>query len=456
MPPSSNVPHPLQSLRDNLPHSIPWNVAPRSGLHVTAEMRKLLAQPGFLKTKEGGNRLRSLYINQRDDHTLEIPESIGFNPETLSSFGRYCYYGVLRKVVEEFENGTAPALDATETEYEAGYATIIVWGSQRVSGIGFDPSHREVIEFLISHKLPLNLPDICGLTPLHHFMINDRIESRNIPILRTLLVGGANPNVQDRYGGVPLFNACDKKYLEAIEVLMEFGADLSIKDADGYSPMMIYNAMGPQVSATVEKCLRRQRGEDPLPRSDKRCGGCLATDKTLKNCSRCQVARYCSVECQKKDWPTHKKACKSFAQSDTVTVKPFYDMHMPFSSNSEMTRALMNVNSLDPVKIASALNARKFSTLKAADPKDVVIKVQVPVDTSTMRPQPIGDMLVYTKKKDFACVLRRSDDPTAWDKLYQVVTTKSPGGLKAYFAATLVKKKELVIKISEVLACQPF
>lgn len=208
-------------------------------------------------------------------------------------------------LLQEFERGTAPALSATETEYKAGYAIIVVWGSQRVTGVGFSPGHHEVLQFLISRGLPLNMPDICGLTPLHHFMNNDRVESRNTQMLRTLLEGGANPNLQDRYGGVPLFNAGDKKYLEAIELLMDFGADLNIKDADGYSPMMYYTSMGPEVSAVIQKCLRRQKGEEALPRTEKRCDGCHATDKPLKNCGRCQIARYCSVGCQSKFCASH-------------------------------------------------------------------------------------------------------------------------------------------------------
>ena len=35
------------------------------------------------------------------------------------------------------------------------------------------------------------------------------------------------------------------------------------------------------------------------------------TDKT---CARCRKARFCSVECQRKGWPTHKKTCKEYSK----------------------------------------------------------------------------------------------------------------------------------------------
>lgn len=89
---------------------IPWSVAPRSGLHVTEEMKKILARPGFLKTTEGGDRLRTLYINResfiyfedqsKTEKLFAFLESIGFNPEHLSPFGRNCYYGILKEVVQ--------------------------------------------------------------------------------------------------------------------------------------------------------------------------------------------------------------------------------------------------------------------------------------------------------------------------------------------------------------------
>jgi hypothetical protein len=65
-------------------------------------------------------------------------------------------------------------------------------------------------------------------------------------------------------------------------------------------------------------------------------------------------------------------------------------------------------------------------------------------------------MLVYTKKRDFMCQVRRIDNPKAFDSLESVVRSKGVSGLKAYFSATLNSEDELVVKISEVLAEQPF
>lgn len=38
------------------------------------------------------------------------------------------------------------------------------------------------------------------------------------------------------------------------------------------------------------------------------CNTCLST-KDLKFCGKCGKVRYCSKDCQKKDWKVHKNSC---------------------------------------------------------------------------------------------------------------------------------------------------
>lgn len=87
--------------------------------------------------------------------------------------------------------------------------------------------------------------------------------------------------------------------------------------------------------------------------------------------------------------------------------------------------------------------------------KTLVLKVQVPY-TGNPAIASTGNLLLYTKKRDFACSIRRADAPTDYDRISQIVKTKGVGGAKAYFAAELESKDKLVVKVSEVLAEQPW
>lgn len=362
------------------------------------------------------------------------------------------------------ESANAPPLDRTETAYEAGYATIVVWGSQRVLSLTGEPTqHLQVLQFLIARGTPVNQRDIQWLTPVHHYMMNPHYDRRNTPMLELLLKSGASPNAQDRIGTVPIISAFDHNYVEAIELLMHHGAVLDLKDADGFSPMDCYIKFGPIVSAAVQKGLRKRAGLQ-MAREDKHCDNCRADDKPLKCCSRCYVALYCSAECQseaplteeqflleltklaEKHWKEHKSTCRAFAESDTVMVKPYYNEDYFFKSISDATRAMMGTPAFD--------NVRQSTEPKVQEPKRVVVKIQVP-DEPTFSPD--GNMLVYTKKKtEFICLVRRQDNVQAYDRLYKAIKEKGVTGLKAYFSATIYSKDRLEVKISEVLAPQPF
>lgn len=100
-------------------------------------------------------------------------------------------------------------------------------------------------------------------------------------------------------------------------------------------------------------------------------------------------------------------------------------------------------------------NSRGPRAPKSPNSKQMVIKVQVPymVPTGIVS---TGDLFVYNKKRDFVCHIKRADKPAEYDRLSQVVRSEGLGGAKAYFSAELVNKDELVVKVSELLATQPW
>jgi len=77
------------------------------------------------------------------------------------------------------------------------------------------------------------------------------------------------------------------------------------------APGIIFPGYGTVASAPIKKaCLDK---EYVLVLENKACQTCQ--ELASKNCSRCHKARYCSVDCQKTDWSSHKHKCKSHDKS---------------------------------------------------------------------------------------------------------------------------------------------
>ncbi len=55
------------------------------------------------------------------------------------------------------------------------------------------------------------------------------------------------------------------------------------------------------------------------------CQHCGGTTK-LQLCSRCKLAAYCGIECQRKDWPAHKLICGKSFETEAADI----DTHMEF------------------------------------------------------------------------------------------------------------------------------
>ncbi|KAJ7675485.1 ankyrin repeat-containing domain protein [Mycena rosella] len=412
------------------------------GLSVSRQMREILAKPGYIPSNKGGQRLRDLYR----------AASLDFNPLALSPFALSVFTGHLDLVKEAVDKGAAPDLMGTETPFKSGYATLVILGAQRIEeGPPGSLRHLETLKYLFSKGLPPDVEDIVGFTALHHATTSPVPKEE---LTRCLLEHGANVNHQSRYGEISLLGAMQLNLIPTIDILMENNADVDLADADGWTARKHFLSCGPQVTATITKWIRKRTGGE-APREGKACDACGNSAASLKNCSRCRIARYCSADCQKKVWPSHKKTCQPFSASNTVTLIPYYESFGNTIPTADFTRQAMGYPT-EPASWSSN-KTRAAHTPKNLDheSKTLVLKVQVPY-TGSSEIRSTGNLLLYTKKRDFACTIRRSDSPAAYDRISEVVRTKGVGGAKAYFAAELESKEKLVVKVSEVLAEQPW
>jgi len=411
----------------------------RNGPVENARMRELInkAGPGFLRSDHGGQELRNLYQKQ----------SLGFNPFNLDDFARACYLGDIDMITAAVTGETAPPLDGTITGFKFGYATLVVTGSQRLRatqpGQAQTLPHIETLDYLLSHGCPPDVPDICGLTALAHASM---VPSNTGPALvRALIRGGSNIDHQDIYGLTPVTMAAMVGHSGAVDALMEAGARIDIPDADGSRLDNFYLSYGPQVVAVVRKWLRRRAGET-APLDDTDCANCGKSndEAQLKQCSACHTIRYCSTMCQRNHWRMHKVDCRKFTPDNTVILKPFY--------SSEEAQAIPTAPMAR--KLFSRIDERiPYSHSRTAHqpssyPKSVIIKIQIPISG--------GDMFVYTKKRDFVCHLRRQDALEAYDRIAGVIRSEGTSGLKGYFAANLLSRNELVVKVDQILGEQQF
>ncbi|KAI6164030.1 ankyrin repeat-containing domain protein [Pisolithus thermaeus] len=399
-------------------------------------MRNILGKPGFISSQMGGNQLRQMFQMA----------SAMLDPRKLSPLAQACMMGhSLDAVKEILSMADAPDIKGSETPFQLGYVSLVVLGVNGHKCLPpCNPEHLRIVEYLVQSGAPLDLPDIAGHTALHHACTPPDIK---LQFAKLLLQHGANVNAQNRYGEVPLFFALQGGDAELTDLLMEHGANMDIQDANGDSPRKMYIIFGPEVTATIRKWERRQAGEVAAPcEARKRCESCGTEQSGLRQCARCHTVRYCSVECQRAHWPAHRPNCRAFSPSTTVTLKPqFYDNTVAFST-ADFVRGRLGLS-------RSGKSADRPGTqAPSSENRRMIVKIQVPVSST------IG-LLIYNRQRDFSCIVHRNTDPDAYDTISQIVRSKGVGGKnghKAYFAAELRGKNELVVKVSEVLAEQPF
>lgn len=84
----------------------------------------------------------------------------------------------------------------------------------------------EIIELLINKGADVNKVDYYGKTPIRW------LSSHNKNIVKMLLEYGTDPNIKDNDGRTVLDDAYEENFIDAIELLISFGAKSIIKSSD--------------------------------------------------------------------------------------------------------------------------------------------------------------------------------------------------------------------------------
>jgi hypothetical protein len=131
-----------------------------------------------------------------------------------------------------------------------------------------------------------------------------------------LFDAGGSVNHKNRFGGTAASEIAQadlggdtSRSVTMLKWYVEHGGDVDVKDGDGMNVRMLVEMMEKRVPnmAAVLRAGKSERIEGHCANCGRKPGG----EKAFSTCARCKKAKYCSQECQKVDWKTHKKSCKA-------------------------------------------------------------------------------------------------------------------------------------------------
>ena len=104
---------------------------------------------------------------------------------------------------------------------------------------------HEALDVLSKCGADMNTPNLKGQTPLELALRQTpRTEEEQIKrfqTIRTLAKNGADLNIHNEYGQTPLITMASRHDKKSIDLLLELGADATLKNKDGKTYQDIYN-----------------------------------------------------------------------------------------------------------------------------------------------------------------------------------------------------------------------
>ena len=279
--------------------------------------------------------------------------------------------------------------------------------------------HMKILKKLIELGADLTVKDVAGCTFLHH-CFSGVGNAMTTAMAEVVLKAGIDPNIQDRFGFTALFRCMQTSVLTDIELLLNYGADPSIKDFDqGYSCLFLAQAF-PAANRLFGKHRRqdavkeREKMKEEKGGSFKRCVECGKDNSS--RCSGCFIAHYCSAACQKVGWQKHKTECKETRAryKRARLVKECYTL-----LNNQSSKHRYTFDDGEPLEIPTG---------------QFVVKVQVPLYDLSGASVQRGNLLVYNKDRTLKGSLSRvNGQEELYDKLEMEVSQTGSKEQTAFF-----------------------
>ncbi|KAG6917854.1 hypothetical protein DXG01_000759 [Tephrocybe rancida] len=178
--------------------------------------------------------------------------------------------------------------------------------------------YLEIARYLIdTAKVPVNGADVSGTTALSHCFSTK--PGFDFEYAQMLYDAGGDVNNRNCYGCTVAQEICQvytmngpdaaRRAAKSFKWFLAHGGNVDIEDTDGYTVRNIVAKSSKELRVALDQEDKRRTAK-----GDECCKFCGREDIKLMRCGRCKKDVYCQPpgrNCQKADWPRHKKECKA-------------------------------------------------------------------------------------------------------------------------------------------------
>ena len=422
-----------------------------------AVLRRRYEALRFVGDEQGAMEAREFYVNT----------SMTLDPTELSEFGRACAMGeaeVVGELIEAVKNTEGISeqerkeffRNSNEWTFRFSYLQLAVAGCQRIKSDKDEAvvweRYTRVFKLLLSAGVDVNYRELAGYSAFYQSL-------EHIPkldVARWLLLNGADPNLPNIFGSMPLIECLATFAEKEIEFLIEIGASLDFSpDNETVTPMKLLRtakARFPDAFAMAEE--RRQK-QLALAAVTSACNWCASTIPqkdsgwtSNKVCTRCRECWYCCPSCQKFDWSSHKPECSAAPKPDpgknivTLTLED-----VAVTDNTEAEKAMSEMD--------GPIQATDFTTELPTKPPSsgrFVVKITNPgikadaddfpgMDKDSVAAfEGINVLSIFDETRKYMARVPRRGNEEAYDRIVKVTEEKGTMELKIYAEAFVPKK----------------